>query len=305
MGLYEKKRYTLKSPLTPMLALVKQPNASVKLGQWQTPSKSAALVTLLPAVVGLCRTDLRVASGEIPLDAPMVLGHECSAWVEQDPTGRFPEGTLVALNPLLPDGRFIGLHAQGVLCERFIAPPSQLVAVPPGVSLEQAAYLEPVAASMAVLKARISRSHRGVIYHNNRISHLTWLILSSRGYSVDWIRRPPEGDLIDQYDYAVETVFDEQTISALVKALKPGGLLVVKSRQYSPVPLVPGALVAKDLTLQAVSYYDFEHSMVWLSHHCADLAPLLGNTWPLSKWEVAFEEAAVAEARKTFIKVSQ
>ena len=287
-----------------MKTLLKNPQQPVGLVDRPTPSVSDTLATVRIVSVGLCRTDLRVAAGAIEVHAPTVLGHECAGVVEHDPSGCFIAGTVVAINPLMPNKDFLGLDRDGVLQELVQIPPEQLIAAD-GVPFRLAAYLEPVAASMAVLKARIAPSEKGVIYHANRISHLTYLILDSLGYDVEWLAHAPTGQELERYDYAIETQFEAQAIHRTLEAIKPGGLLVVKSRQHAPVAIVPNLLVAKELTLQAVNYYDFNLAMKWLRTHQELLEPLLGASYPLEQWEQAFEAAGAGDAKKIFITVSE
>lgn len=287
-----------------MKALVKSPGQPVLLAERPMPHLSSTLATIKIAMVGLCRTDLRVAAGDIPVDHSLVLGHECSGHIVQDPSGRFAPGMAIAVNPLLPNKDFLGLDCDGALQEYIQISPDQLVGAE-GVPLRLAAYLEPVAASMAVLKARISPQQKGVIYHANRISHLTFLILVSLGFDVEWIQAPPTATVYDTYDYAIETMFVEQDIARTLQALKPGGLLVVKSRQHTPTPIVPNLLVTKELTMQAVNYFDFTAAMEWLRTHQDLLEPLLGETYPLAHWQEAFTAARAGDAKKIFIEVGQ
>jgi L-iditol 2-dehydrogenase len=284
-----------------MQKLIKPLNAPVRLEHSPLPEPSAELATVRIAIVGLCRTDLLVATGKLPVRTDVVVGHECAGHVVHDPSGRFEPGVPVALNPLLPDGRFLGLDCDGALQEVVQVHPDQLIAAE-DISLQLAAYVEPVAASMAVLKARLPvPPARGVIYHANRISHLTHLVMTSTGLNVDWIPHPPDGSVHNHYDFAVETLFEEDAINATLNALKPGGLLVVKSRQHGKRAIVPAMLVAKELTLQAVNYYDFRNAMRWLKGHPDLVAPLLGDTYPLRDWQQAFAAAEAGDAKKIFI----
>lgn len=250
--------------------------------------------------VGLCRTDLAVASGAMPAPDGIILGHECSGIVERDPSGKHASGALVAVNPLLQSRAFLGLHTNGVLQSRLLIDPRQLVAAS-GVDPRIAAYVEPVAASMAAAKARIDTSQRGVIFNDNRISALTHGILVSMGYRVDWIQTPPDGSIVEVYDYAIETSFEDRLIELTLRALRPGGLLVVKSRQAAPRSINPAELVAKELTLQAVNYYDFDAAMAWLRQHSKIIEPLLGASYPIRRWQEAFNAARSGESLKTFI----
>lgn len=283
-----------------MQKLVKNPLGPPELQSCERPGLSATKATVKIVHVGLCRTDLLVAHGALPLERSLVLGHECSGHVLHDPSGLFAPGTPVAVNPLLDGNRFLGLHTDGALQSYILIEPKQLVAAG-AVPLKLAAYVEPVAASMAVLKARITPDQKGVIYHANRISHLSYLVLASLGYDITWHKHAPTGAEQDEYDYAIETLFEAEPIEKMLQALKPGGLLVVKSRQYAPRAITPGLLVAKELTLQAVNYADFTSAMRWLDMHQELVEPLIGESYALADWQAAFTAATPADARKIFI----
>lgn len=286
-----------------MHKLIKPLQAAPQLLPATPPTPSTELVTLKVLQVGLCRTDIRVSKGQIPVDRELVLGHECSCSVVHDPSGVLVQGSRVGLNPLLPGDQFMGLHLDGVLQPFIQVERAQLIPAGDFADLRAIAYLEPVAASMAVLKADITRQQRGVIFHDNRISQLTYLILNSLGYNITWVPESPEGTPAESFDYAVETVFEEAAIHQTMLALKRGGLLVVKSRQYSPVAIVPGLLVSKELRLQAVNYYDFTLAMEWLTKHSDLVQPAFGATYPLAEWEHAFAVAEAPDSKKIFISL--
>ena len=49
---------------------------------------------------GICGTDLKIASGEVPAATGRILGHEITGWVEREgPRGLVPAGTRVLVNP--------------------------------------------------------------------------------------------------------------------------------------------------------------------------------------------------------------
>ena len=58
------------------------------------------------AQAGICGTDLKIVSGEVPVSRPRVLGHEMTGWVEAPGSpGAVPAGTPVLVNPALFCGR--------------------------------------------------------------------------------------------------------------------------------------------------------------------------------------------------------
>jgi len=67
----------------------------------------------------------------------------------------------VVVNPLYGN-RFMGVDFDGALCDEIVVPEEQVYRLPDSLGLREAAYLEPVAASMAVLKASISRNNRAL-----------------------------------------------------------------------------------------------------------------------------------------------
>jgi threonine dehydrogenase-like Zn-dependent dehydrogenase len=276
---------------------------AVQLIERPYPEHHASLVTVAIRAVGLCRTDLLVAQGKIATSGDIVLGHEGAGVVVNDPTGRFQAGEAVAINPYLPQGKFLGLHVDGILQEAVQLPVEQLIPAE-GLPFHVAAYVEPVAASMAVLKALgHARDLRGLLLGNNRIAHLTYLILQSLGYQVDWVKEPTYQGAPDSYDYAIETLFEKTAIHSLLTALKPEGLLVVKSRQFAPTEIIAALLVQKELSFKAVNYADFNLAMAWLARHRDTVAPLLGERFAMEDWARAFEAASEPTALKIFIEV--
>lgn len=249
--------------------------------------------------VGLCRTDLFVANGIIPVSHDLVLGHEFSGIVIESKSDLFKVDDRVSVNPLFSDKGFMGLDFNGCLQE-YIDIPEQQVIQAFDLNYKTAAYLEPVAASMAVLKACNNKSAVGAIYGKNRIAELTYIIMKNEGYNVQWLNEKEEYP-DNYYDYVVETLFDEVYLQKIIKMLKPEGLLVIKSRKKQGVPIVSSELVKKELTLKSVNYYDFNQTMQWLIKNQQSVQHLLGKSYSIDKWEEAFKVANSAESQKIFI----
>ena len=160
---------------------------------------------------------------------------------------------------------------------------------------EVAAYLEPVAASLAPAYAGITKGMSGAVVGTGRIAELTLLILRTEGYLVEVLQ--PEAT----YDYVIET--GQADLAPALDALRPKGLLIVKSRgKTASVPL--GVMVQKELRAQAVAYAPYEKAVEWLVNNAEKLAPFLGKTYPFEQFREAFAEAGQTEAVKTFIRVA-
>lgn len=259
-------------------------------------------VLLKVDAVGLCRTDLLVARNKIKTkNEELVLGHEFSAQVVEDKTNTFSPGQWVGVNPLY-NTEFMGLDFNGSLCEYISVPVDKVIATNMKDS-RLIAYLEPLAASMAVLKAlpKEKNIHLAIVGHN-RIAQLTLMILESEGYHVDYLNEKDDFKE-NYYDYMIETVFEDLIISKMIKALKPEGTFIIKSRKKFPATILASDLVAKEITLKAVNYYDFNVAMRWLENNSHLISPLLGKIYPIENWEQAFEAAEKSEKQKIFIKV--
>ena len=90
----------------------------------------------------------------------------------------------------------------------------------------------------------------------------------------------------------------------MLHALKPGGLLIIKSRSYNPVLFPIFELVKKEIQISSVQYADFDTSMKWLSEHIQDVRHLLGDVYDINDFETAFNVARKSESNKIFIKVN-
>ena len=127
-----------------------------------------------------------------------------------------------------------------------------------------------------------------------------YIILKQEGYNIELIDNYLKVE-DNCYDYIVETMFDEQMLKLIIKALKKEGLLVVKSRKKQPTEIIASDLVSKELTLSCVNYYSFKESMNWLEKNYKLIEHLLGNSYYIDDWKIAFEIANSAESKKIFI----
>lgn len=281
-----------------MKTLLKKNHSYTSLVETTLEDCPIGYVTIKVQSVGLCRTDLFVANGTIALDYDVVLGHEFSGTVVQDLSNTYHVGQRVAVNPLYPEKKFMGLDFNGALTEYIHVPLAQVI--PTNLDFKTASYVEPVCASMAVLKAHINKEQVGGVYGNNRIAQLTYIILQSFGYNVQWLDEK-EVYPLKSFDYIVETLFEEKKINTMLSLLKDNGLLIVKSRKKQSVPINPGLLVAKEITLQAVNYYDYTKTMSWLENNQHLVTDLLGDSYHINDWEMAFDQATSGESKKIFI----
>lgn len=306
-----------------MRALVKD---GVGFGLCQVPAPGPpgpedVIVRLTHA--GICRTDLYAAEGRLPTVARVVLGHEGAGIVEAaGERANVREGDRVTIVPYVACGtcqacirrvdplaceasRRVGIDCDGVFAEYVRLPAASVRVVPPALPLRLAAYVEPVAAALAVLRARPRAGARIVIYGKNRIAELTRRILAVGGDAEVVVVSAEEALALDlsSFDLAVETAATGDALRALIRAVRRGGTIVLKSRPFEPIPLDVTAAVDKEVSLQAVRYASFEDAIARLASGSLVVDDLLGETFPLESFDDAFA-AARRESTKPFFTTS-
>lgn len=301
-----------------MKALVKQQHG-VAVATLPTPQALPGTVVIAVALSGICRTDLYVAQGIIKTRTPLVLGHEFSGTITATGDGvtALKTGQRVGVMPLFAAANapltdaidyartsMLGLHDDGSFAEYVRVPAHAVYAIPDAMTWKQGAYLEPVAASLAVANAQISATGKGLIYGDNRISRLTERCLRARGFA-DISVCDSNSDLPDNtYDFIVETLANSETMARIVTALKPGGRLILKSRQHAPVSFNINQLVMKGITIEAVSYAPFQEGIDLIASGKLAVDDLFGNVYALDDYAAAFDADMKGESKKIFLSAN-
>lgn len=278
-------------------------------------------VRIRVSVAGLCRTDLLIASGKRSDSIPLVLGHEFAGYIDEvgPSVDGLKSGDRVAVNPVFGCGRcptcaadpincvrrtMLGIDRDGAFAEFVVVPEANAFLLPSHVDDWSAAYAEPVAAAMAVLNAELAPHAHGLIHGGNRFARLVERVLGNAKFR-DLTRVDPAQDQQslkdDAFDFAVETGLDGSTLDDLMRVIKPGGTLVLKSRQAVRIEADFAQAVRKQLTIRGVNYGPFRRAVAHIAEGRLDLSDLFGPTFPLELWAEAFATAG-DEATKVFLK---
>ncbi len=304
-----------------MKALIKN-KAAPYIGDMPKPGMESDIGVLIRvALTGICRTDIYVAEDIIPgIPAPLILGHEFSGIVEETgvSVSHVAAGDRVTVMPLITsDGsdkrhpyahhRMLGLHRDGCFCDFAMVPANAVYKIPDNVTLKQAAYMEPIAASLAVLNSGIKPGEKGIVYGNNRIAELTLRIMRIKGYENTEIYDPDRDQPIPEYyyDFIIETMASSESIRSMINGVRPGGRIVLKSRQWQPVSFQTGELVRKDINLSAVHYGDFTQGIRLISDGTLRVDDLLGEVRPLEEFARMFKASKHAESEKLFLTTDE
>ena len=277
-------------------------------------------VVISVALAGLCRTDVFVAEGRIPCRSPdLVLGHEFAGTVETaSPKSGFTAGTRVTVMPILPCGTchlcqngrqiscqhttMLGIDHHGAFSEFIRVPASSVYRIPDQLSFRHAAYSEPVAAALSVMKSGILPHEKGVIYGDNRFGQLIHRILIAHGFENVEIFNPATATSVPDslYDFAVETLATTDTMRDLFRMIRVGGRIVLKSRKHEPVGIVLAEAVRREITLSAVNYGPFADAIDLMATGRIVVDDLLGDEYALEDFGSVFERSKTHEERKVF-----
>lgn len=277
-------------------------------------------VLIKVTLAALCRTDVRVAKGQIGSVFPIVLGHEFTGIIIEQgcSVNKFKIGDRVAVMPIFPCCKcvacknqkqtacehptMLGLDIDGAFAQYVEVPSSSVFKVNDTLSNQYAAYAEPVAASLAILKSGIKKVDKGMIFGTNRIAELTKRIMNACGYeNVELVSRTGAKEIeSSSFDYIIETLANTESMKEIVRCVKPQGRIVLKSRQFEPLEIIVSELVKKEITLSATNYGSFEQAIELLESGNLNLDDLIGDIHALDNYESVFKNALTVEDKKQF-----
>lgn len=299
-----------------MKAVVRSPGRA-ELGDIAVPSRPPGWLRIRVLLAAICRTDVQAATGLLPLGGIRTLGHEMvGEVVEADPLSRHRPGDRVAVaQPLISCGDckacadgdrcasrlMLGVDVDGAFAEQVVVPEVSLRAVPSDLALRRAACVEPIAAMSAVLEAPIRSDGRGIVLGSGRIADLTTRIMRARGF--DNVEAAPslrsrDGEKVGEiatdvasrgyYDFVVEAAGTDEALGLALRMVRPGGVVVLKSRPAKPLAIDVTLAVRNDVTLASVSYGSLDDAVRLVGE--LEIDDLLGPVYPLT----GFSEALAA-----------
>lgn len=263
---------------------------------------------------GICRTDIGIAQGKIPAKDNIIIGHEFCGKIMgfvsgEDKMDEWTIGDAVSANPMAfgsAEEVMCGKECDGAFAEYIAVPSKALIRLSPCLLSPIGAFLEPVAAALAPMK-HINDRDRICIFGDSRIADVTHQVALSVGHK-NMERVIRLDDLKnDYYDCIIET--EPEHVDAYVDALKPGGLLILKSRSFAPTIFTANNIAMKEIRIQGVRYGNFgvaHHLLAASANHLPatlDQNALFGHVYELSEYESAFTEASQPRSKKVFFRI--
>ena len=251
------------------------------------------------AYAGLCRTDILCGKGLLNVAPQRIIGHECAGLVVHSPNSRLPRGSRVCINPLLICGQcagcqcgqscsqpcFLGLDADGAFAEFIAVPETAVHVIPNRLSLQQAAFVEPVAAALAVLDTGIESSMNGLVIGQGRIAQLVCDILALHGFKNVRVIDKPKPEL--RVDFVVECT-GQGDLEPVLQLLKPKGVCILKSRRLAQVNFPLSLIVSQELQIKGAYYASFASAIDLLNSGRLETCRYFGAVYPLEHFVPQF-----------------
>lgn len=153
---------------------------------------------------------------------------------------------------------------------------------------------------MGALAAAPPKTERGVIVGAGRIADLTFRVLTACGYHVCCDVDPPE----DRFAWGVDATLAGDALTRLCRAVRPGGLVVLKSRCEGPVPLPLTLCQRKGLVLRPVGWGPFRDAIALLEDATFLVEDRFGEPALLDDFASLFSRARDENGKKEFFRLS-
>ena len=317
-------------------------NGGIEVAEVAASPPGPGEVQLAVAYTGICGTDLHILHGAMDarVTLPAVLGHEMSGRVAalgEAVTG-WAVGDAVTVMPLRWCGEcpaclggnshicqrldFVGIDSPGALQQRWNVPAGLLVGLPPGLSLEHAALVEPTAVAVHdVRRAGPVAGQQALVVGAGPIGVLIACVARAEGArvllaEVDAGRRAfaqglgfevidPSGGGVPEHveawtagagvPVAFEVSSSQPGLDAALASLGVRGRLVVVGIHPPERRIDLFRVFWRELTLLGARVYqrqDFERAVELLADRAVPAAELISRIEPLANAEAAFRSLA-------------
>jgi len=296
------------------------------------PGKNEALIKILKA--GICNTDIELTKGYYPYTG--VLGHEFVGLVEEGPheiVGKRVVGEinitcgkcqycLTGLKNHCNNRSVLGIvNKNGAFSEYVTLPVVNILEVPETVSTEAASFTEPLAAALEIQQQiQISPTHKVLVIGDGKLGILVTQTLSLKGCEL-WLVGHHEKKFMPlqqrgvivgteaivrhhYFDIVIECTGNPSGFKLALNALKPRGVLVMKSTYAGALQTDAALIVVNEITLTGSRCGPFQPALNLLARKLIDVESLIEREYPLSEGLAAFEHAKRSGAMKILLNTT-
>ncbi len=324
--------------MTEIHSLVVSKPGTISLQVRPQPTPEAGEILIAPKAVGLCGTDLEIISGvlgEAYVRYPVAIGHEWSGVVLD---GQGLDGVRVAVEGIVPCGRCdsckqgatnlceiyqeIGFTRDGAAAEIISVPRHLIHPLAAGVTMEQAALIEPAAVAMrALLRSNLMPGMSVLVVGDGSVALLTAHLLrlfSPRTIDVlgkrDGQRRlaalagarsfATDPKLLEpKYDVVVEAAGQPEAVTTALGRARRGGTVTLLglSGEEATAPIATDDIVNNDITIRgSFSYSSTAFATVVQLLNSGQINPefLITHRFPLDEWKEAIATLQYAHGER-------
>lgn len=298
------------------------------------PPEGEARVRVLRA--GICNTDLELVRGYYPFSG--VPGHEFVGVVDGGPDELVGQRVVGEINAVCHACRHcragrpnhcaertvLGIvDRNGAFAEYLTLPTENLHPVPEALSDDAATFTEPLAAALRVREqVGVTSEDRVLVVGDGKLGLLVARTLALAGCELTVLGRHPEklALLADAgvevrvdgeggplppgtFDLAVEVTGNADGFRAALRALRPGGTLVMKSTYAGELRLDASVVVVDEVTVVGSRCGPFAPALRMLERGEMDPRPMIHGRFPLAEGVAAFERARERETLKVLLEV--
>ena len=298
-----------------------------------TPSEQETLIKVLQ--VGICNTDLELVRGYYPYCGTP--GHEFVGICQEGPQhlkGKIVVGEINAschkceycLNGLknhCSNRTVLGIvNRNGAFAEYLTLPAENLYAVPESISIDEATFVEPLAAALQIQEQiAITERKKVLVVGIGKLGYLVAQTLKLTDCQLSLlVRNPSQAEkLCEQgfdaftakdlkqvsYDVAVEVTGNPDGFAIALSSLKPRGQMVLKSTYADRLTLDMAPIVVNEISLLGSRCGPFAKAIALLEKRMIDVTPLIQEKFPMEKSLAAFTKAQQSGSKKIIVEVAR
>jgi len=289
-----------------------------------------ALIRTLYA--GICATDREIVEGYMEFKG--VPGHEFVGIVENSDEpewiGKRVVGEINAacgkceycrkgLTRHCPHRTVLGIKGRnGAFAEFLTLPNINLREVPHQIDDQTAVFTEPLAAAVEIAEqVKLDPSWNALIIGDGKLAALIAQVLKLKGLKLTIAGKIPQklrlfenwgmAVTLDEpaphsYDLVVEASGSPQGWNTAVSAVKPRGIIVLKSTYQGDMNFNPAPLVINEITLVGSRCGRFEPALRLLASGCIDVKSLISKVFDFYNMLEAFEYSMRQECMKVLVE---
>jgi alcohol dehydrogenase len=309
-------------------------DGELKLQEVPPPHPRAGEALIRVRLAGICQTDINITRGYA--DFHGILGHEFVGEVVAAPAGQWVGQRVVGeinigcghcercrqgLSRHCSARRVLGLRDKaGCLAEFITLPMANLHPVPANVPDAFAVFTEPLAAALEILaQTHIGPDSRVLIIGDGKLGLLIALVLRLNGCDLHLLGRHPskmapiaargvhthlaEDFSAKDFDVVVEATGSPAGWQTALAAVRPQGLVVVKSTYHGGLDFNPAALVVPEITVIGSRCGPFPPALRLLSRRLINPKKLISRIYPLAQVREACQYAAQGGVLKVLVEM--